>query len=111
MTGRQGFHGNLTAAQIINQVLSVEESERLTNIVFMGMGEPMDNFEAVLAAIEVLTEPWGLAWSPRRITGSTPCGSCLTRLRCMWPLACIPRSAPSVQGLCQWRRPTPYSTC
>ena len=71
MTGRQGFHGNLTAAQIINQVLSVEESERLTNIVFMGMGEPMDNFDAVLAAIEVLTEPWGLAWSPRRITVST----------------------------------------
>lgn len=71
MTGRQGFHGNLTAAQIINQVLSVEESQRLTNIVFMGMGEPMDNFDAVVAAIEVLTAPWGLAWSPRRITVST----------------------------------------
>ena len=71
MTGRQGFHGNLTAAQIINQVLSVEESQRLTNIVFMGMGEPMDNFDAVLAAIEILTAPWGLAWSPRRITVST----------------------------------------
>ncbi len=71
MTGRQGFHGNLTAGQIINQVLSVEESQRLTNIVFMGMGEPMDNFDAVVAAIEVLTAPWGLAWSPRRITVST----------------------------------------
>lgn len=71
MTGRQGYHGNLTSAQIINQVLSVDESERLTNIVFMGMGEPMDNFEAVHAAIEALTSPWGLAWSPRRITVST----------------------------------------
>ncbi len=71
MTGRQGFHGNLTAAQIINQVLSVPESEQLTNIVFMGMGEPTDNLDAVLAAIEILTEPWGLAWSPKRITVST----------------------------------------
>ena len=71
MTGRQGFHGQLTASDIINQVLSVEDSESLTNIVFMGMGEPMDNVDAVLQAIEVLTAPWGLAWSPRRITVST----------------------------------------
>ena len=71
MTGRQGFHGNLTTAQIINQVLAIPDSESLTNIVFMGMGEPMDNLEAVLGAIEILTEPWGLAWSPRRITVST----------------------------------------
>lgn len=71
MTGRQGFHGNLSAATIINQVLSVENSLSLTNIVFMGMGEPMDNLQAVLQAIEVLTAPWGLAWSPHRITVST----------------------------------------
>jgi len=71
MTGRQGFHGNLTARAIINQVLSIPESETLTNIVFMGMGEPMDNPEAVLQAIEVLTAPWGLAWSPKRITVSS----------------------------------------
>ena len=71
MTGRQGFHGNLTAARIINQVLSIENSESLTNLVFMGMGEPMDNLDAVLTAIEVLTAPWGLAWSPKRITVST----------------------------------------
>jgi len=71
MTGRQGFHGNLSAAQIINQVLSVPESGELTNIVFMGMGEPADNLDAVLRAIEILTAPWGLAWSPRRITVST----------------------------------------
>lgn len=71
MTGRQGFHGNLTAAQIINQVLSVPESASLTNIVFMGMGEPLDNLPAVLDAIEILTAKWGLAWSPKRITVSS----------------------------------------
>lgn len=71
MTGRQGFHGNLTTAAIINQVLAVEESERLTNIVFMGMGEPMDNLDAVLGAIEILTAEWGMAWSPKRITVSS----------------------------------------
>lgn len=71
MTGRQGFHGNLTAAAIINQVLAIPDSEKLTNIVFMGMGEPMDNLDAVLTAIEVLTAPWGLAWSPKRITVSS----------------------------------------
>lgn len=71
MTGRQGFHGNLSASAIINQVLSVDESARLTNLVFMGMGEPMDNAAAVEQAIEVLTAKWGLAWSPKRITVSS----------------------------------------
>lgn len=71
MTGRQGYHGNLTARDIINQVMSVEGSEGLTNIVFMGMGEPMDNLTEVMKAIEVLTSPWGLAWSPKRITVSS----------------------------------------
>lgn len=71
MTGRQGFHGNLDAADIINQVLSIDESADLTNIVFMGMGEPMDNIDAVLSAIDILTAPWGLAWSPKRITVSS----------------------------------------
>lgn len=71
MTGRQGFHGNLDAYDIINQVLSVPDSESLTNIVFMGMGEPMDNLTPVLEAIEILTAPWGLAWSPKRITVSS----------------------------------------
>lgn len=71
MTGRQGFHGNLTAAQIVNQILSIPESDTLTNVVFMGMGEPLDNLDAVLAAIDVLTASWGLAWSPKRITVST----------------------------------------
>lgn len=70
-TGRQGFHGNLTARDIINQIMSVDESSRLTNIVFMGMGEPMDNPQAVEQAIEVMTAKWGFAWSPKRITVSS----------------------------------------
>lgn len=71
MTGRQGFHGNLDSTDIINQVMSIPQSQSLTNIVFMGMGEPMDNLPAVLSAIEVLTAPWGFAWSPKRITVSS----------------------------------------
>lgn len=71
MTGRQGFHGNLSAGNIINQVLSIPESRSLTNIVFMGMGEPTDNLPEVMAAIDILTAPWGLAWSPKRITVSS----------------------------------------
>lgn len=71
MTGRGGFQGQLDAGAIINQVLSVPQSNELTNIVFMGMGEPADNTDAVLRTIEILTSPWGLAWSPRRITVST----------------------------------------
>lgn len=71
MTGRQGFHGNLSAARIINQILSVPDSGSLTNIVFMGMGEPTDNMQAVMAVLEILTADWGMAWSPKRITVST----------------------------------------
>lgn len=70
-TGKQGFEGSLTVADILNQVYSVPESERLTNIVFMGQGEPMDNLDNVLRATEVLTSEWGYAWSPRRITVSS----------------------------------------
>lgn len=71
MTGRQGWHGNLDAADIINQFISVEESLELTNTVFMGMGEPLDNYSAVSKAIEILTAEWGFGWSPKRITVST----------------------------------------
>ena len=70
-TGRQGFQGNLDAAAILNQVAGVAESDRLTNIVFMGQGEPMDNLDNVLRATDVLTAPWGYGWSPRRITVSS----------------------------------------
>ena len=71
MTGRQGFHGNLSAADILSQFIAIEESDNLTNAVFMGMGEPLDNLKEVMRAIEVLTADWGFAWSPKRITVST----------------------------------------
>ncbi len=71
MTGKQGFQGNLTTGEIINQVQSLPEFEKLTNIVYMGMGEPMDSVEAVLNSIEIMTSPWGYEWSPKRITVST----------------------------------------
>lgn len=70
-TGKQDFEGNLTATEILNQIYSVPDAERLTNIVFMGQGEPMDNLDAVLRATEVLTADWGYAWSPKRITVSS----------------------------------------
>ena len=70
-TGKQGFEGNLTACDIINQIYSLPEADRLTNIVFMGQGEPMDNLDNVLRATEVLTADYGYAWSPKRITVSS----------------------------------------
>jgi 23S rRNA (adenine2503-C2)-methyltransferase len=70
-TGKQGFEGNLTAADILNQIYALPEREQLTNIVFMGQGEPMDNLDAVLRATEILTAEEGYAWSPRRITVSS----------------------------------------
>ena len=78
-TGKMGFKSQLSAAEIINQILSVppapekgmEPMTPLTNVVFMGMGEPLDNFGAVRRVIDILTAPWGLAWSPKRITVST----------------------------------------
>ena len=71
MTGRQGFMAQLTAADILNQIYSLPECERLTNVVFMGQGEPFDNLDNVLRATTALTAPWGWAWSPKRITVST----------------------------------------
>ena len=71
MTGRQGFHGNLTAADILSQFIAIDEAAELTNAVFMGMGEPLDNFGNVMRAIEVLTADWGFGWSPKRVTLST----------------------------------------
>ena len=70
-TGKQGFEGNLTASDILNQIYSLPERDKLTNIVFMGQGEPMDNLDNVLRATEVLTAAWGYAWSPKRITVSS----------------------------------------
>lgn len=71
MTGKQGFSANLTAAQILNQIVSIPESDKLTNIVMMGMGEPFDNIGQVLKALDVMTADYGFAWSPKRITVST----------------------------------------
>ena len=71
VTGQQGFHGNLSAGDILNQLFSIPEYEELTNVVFMGMGEPMDNLDAILAATKAMTADWGLGWSPKRITVST----------------------------------------
>ncbi len=71
MTGRMGFKGNLTAGEIISQIIKIDEADNLTNIVYMGMGEPMDNIENVLKSTEILTSDWGFAWSPKRITVST----------------------------------------
>lgn len=71
MTGRLGYNGNLSPADIINQVLSIDNPDTLTNIVFMGMGEPADNLDAVIKVIDILTASWGMGWSPKRITVST----------------------------------------
>lgn len=71
MTGRQGFYGHLSAAEIISQFIAVDESSELTNTVFMGMGEPLDNYDNVMKVIEILTADWGFGWSPKRITVST----------------------------------------
>lgn len=71
MTGKQGFTANLTSNQILNQINSLPECDKLTNIVMMGMGEPLDNLDEVLKALEILTASYGYAWSPKRITLST----------------------------------------
>lgn len=71
MTGRQGFHGNLTVTDILSQIYGLPERERLTNIVFMGQGEPMDNLDVVLRTTELLMADYGWTWSPKRITVST----------------------------------------
>ncbi len=71
MTGKQGFTANLTVNEILNQFYSLPESEKLTNIVFMGMGEPLDNYDNVKLTTEILTSEYGLGWSPRRITISS----------------------------------------
>ncbi|WP_372934060.1 23S rRNA (adenine(2503)-C(2))-methyltransferase RlmN [Mariniphaga sediminis] len=70
-TAKQGFQGQLSAGEIINQIKSIDEAGEVSNIVYMGMGEPFDNLEEVLKSIEILTSEWGFAMSPRRITVST----------------------------------------
>lgn len=71
MTARMGFRRSLTAGEIINQIFSIPHSDRLTNLVFMGMGEPMSNIDSLLESLEIIAAPWGMAWSPTRVTVST----------------------------------------
>jgi len=71
MTGKQGFQGNLSSNEILNQFRSLPEFKNLTNMVFMGMGEPLDNINELLKSLEILTNEWGYGWSPTRITVST----------------------------------------
>ena len=71
MTGTLGFHGQLPVGEILNQIFSIPDSDKLTNIVYMGEGEPMDNIDHVLRSLQVMTDSWGCAWSPKRITVST----------------------------------------
>ena len=71
MTGTLGFHGHLDAGDILNQIFSIPDSDKLTNIVYMGEGEPMDNLDNVLASLSVMTSAWGCGWSPKRITVSS----------------------------------------
>lgn len=71
MTGKQGFQGNLTSNEILNQFRSLPEYHKLTNMVYMGMGEPLDNINEVLKSLDILTNEWGYGWSPTRITVST----------------------------------------
>ena len=70
-TGRMGFRHHLSATEIINQILSIPERDKLTNLVFMGMGEPLDNIDNLMRTLDILTSEWGMAWSPTRITVST----------------------------------------
>jgi 23S rRNA (adenine2503-C2)-methyltransferase len=71
MTAKYGFHGNLAAGDILTQILGLPHAGNVTHIVFMGMGEPLDNIESVLQACRIMTAEWGMAVSPRNITIST----------------------------------------
>jgi 23S rRNA (adenine2503-C2)-methyltransferase len=75
LTAQRGFVRNLTAGEIVNQILAARAllppGLPLTNLVFMGMGEPLANFPAVARALKIIMAPWGLNFSPRRITVST----------------------------------------
>ncbi|WP_430810197.1 MULTISPECIES: 23S rRNA (adenine(2503)-C(2))-methyltransferase RlmN [unclassified Carboxylicivirga] len=71
MTARQGFQKNLSTGEILNQIASLPERDTLTNLVYMGMGEPMDNIDNVMKSLEIITSDWGYGWSPRRINVST----------------------------------------
>lgn len=72
-SGKGKFARNLTPGEIVEQVAWVEKKTKapVSNIVFMGMGEPLDNFEATMKSLKILQEPWGFGLGARRITVST----------------------------------------
>ncbi len=73
-TGAMGFKRNLTPGEIVEQILQLQRRlspVRLNNLVFMGMGEPLDNYIALMRAIRIANAPWGLAIGARRMTVST----------------------------------------
>jgi 23S rRNA (adenine2503-C2)-methyltransferase len=72
-SGLDGFSRNLSAAEIVGQFLEVERiaEEKINNIVFMGMGEPLANFNNLMRAIDIINSPWGLGLGARHITIST----------------------------------------
>ncbi len=73
-TARMGLLRNLRPGEILGQIIgarAIARPSRITNIVFMGMGEPLANYEAVSTALEAITAPWGLGFSPRRVTVSS----------------------------------------
>lgn len=77
MTGTLGFHGQLPASEILNQIFEIDQlaitnhQSSISNLVYMGEGEPMDNLDHVLRSLEIMTAEYGCAWSPKRITVST----------------------------------------
>lgn len=71
MTGKQGFQGHLSPGGILNQLRSIPERKLITNIVYMGMGEPFDNLDSVMTSLEILTAEYGFAISVRKVTVST----------------------------------------
>lgn len=71
MTGKQGFQGHLSVGEILNQVRSISERSSITNVVYMGMGEPFDNPQAVMKSTAILTAEYGFAISVRKVTVST----------------------------------------
>ena len=119
MTGTLGFHGHLSAADILNQIFSIPDADKLTNIVYMGEGEPMDNLDNVLHSLNAMTSAWGCAWSPKRITVSSVgllqkpnskfkiqnyFNALLRRAIATWLFRCTIRLVLNVKRLCLLRR-------
>lgn len=71
VTAKYGFHGDLSAGEIVNQIISLPDAGKITHVVFMGMGEPMDNLEEVFKACKIITAQWGLSISQGNVTVST----------------------------------------